>query len=36
MNEAFSSMIETVREGDAQGELETSLENADACDDLGD
>jgi hypothetical protein len=34
VNEAFMSMLETVRSGDAADELETSFENADACDDL--
>jgi hypothetical protein len=35
MNEAFTSMISTIREGDAAEELETALEDADACADLG-
>jgi hypothetical protein len=35
MNAAFSSMLATIREGDAADELETALEDADACSDLG-
>jgi hypothetical protein len=35
MNEAFQSMMKTIREGDAADELETAFEDADACDEIG-
>ena len=33
---ALSTMLASIRTGDAQDELETAFENAEACDDLGD
>jgi hypothetical protein len=35
MNKAFSTMLSAIRTDDAQKELQTAFENADACDDLG-
>jgi len=35
MNAAFSTMLKAIRTGDAQDELQTAFENADACDDVG-
>jgi methyl-accepting chemotaxis protein len=35
MNAAFSEMLSTIRTDDAQNELETAFEEADACDDIG-
>jgi hypothetical protein len=35
MNAAFSTMLKAIRTGDAQDELQTAFENADACDDIG-
>lgn len=35
MNAAFSTMLSAIRTGDAQDELQTAFENADACDDIG-
>jgi hypothetical protein len=35
MNEAFSTMLSAIRTDDAQDELQSAFENAEACDDLG-
>jgi hypothetical protein len=35
MNAAFSTMLSAIRTDDAQDELQTAFENADACDEIG-